>query len=180
MKSASIDTPASDSLLMSTFHPVSFAASRAFCPRRPMARESLLSGTTTRALLLESLISTRDTSAGQSELPIKTLGSSLHSIRSIFSSSNSATIAWTRTPLTPTQVPTASIASSLAVTATFERLPGSRAIATISTCPSKISGTSCSNNPLIRFLCVRETITGAPRLASRTCKMRHCSRLPRS
>ena len=165
---------------MSTFHPVSFAASRAFWPRRPIARESLLSGTTTRALLSTSLISTRDTSAGHSELPIKTLGSSLHSIRSIFSSSNSETTAWTRTPLTPTQVPTASIPSSTALTATLERLPGSRAIVTICTCPSKISGTSCSNNTLMRSLCLRETTTGAPRFASRTCKMRHCNRLPRS
>ena len=49
----------SASLRMSMRHPVSRAASRAFCPSLPMASESWKSGTTTRAVLVRAS-STRD------------------------------------------------------------------------------------------------------------------------
>ena len=60
------------SLLMSSFQPVSCAAKRTFCPRRPMASESCLSGTTTLAVFSSVLISTLVVAAGLRALP-KTL-----------------------------------------------------------------------------------------------------------
>ena len=48
----------SRSLLISTFQPVSFAASLAFCPSLPIARERCLSGTTAVAFSLSLLMIT--------------------------------------------------------------------------------------------------------------------------
>ena len=76
---------------------------------------------------------------------------------SIFSPDSSATTAWTRAPRWPTVAPTGSSPSWRDATATFERLPASRAIALISTVPLWISGTSSSNRRLRKPLWVRLT-----------------------
>jgi hypothetical protein len=79
-------------------------------------------------------MSTPITWAGDSALATKTLASSFHGMMSIFSPPSSATTAWTRRPRWPTVAPTGSRPSWRDDTATFEREPGSRAIALISTC----------------------------------------------
>src|SRR5579884_1745754 len=124
-----------DSLLMSMRHPVSLAASRAFWPSLPMASESWLSGTITRAVLVSSLISTRTTLAGLSAFATKVAGSLDHGTMSIFSPRSSSTMDCTRDPLGPTQAPTASTLRSRETTATSRRAPASRAMALISTIP---------------------------------------------
>ena len=69
---------ASVSERMSMRQPVSLAASRAFCPSLPMARESWKSGTTTRAARAWTSTSvTERTCEGESAWPMKAAGSSL-------------------------------------------------------------------------------------------------------
>ena len=137
--------------------PVSFAASRAFWPSRPMASESIRSGTVTLAMRCSSSMSTSTTWAGRSALATNTAGSSFHGMMSIFSPPSSATTAWTRAPRWPTVAPTGSRPSWRLATATLMRLPASRAIALISTVPVWISGTSSSNRRRRKPLCVRLT-----------------------
>ena len=128
--------------------PVSRAASRAFWPSRPIASESIRSGTVTLAIRCSSSMSTEMTWAGRSAFATNSAGSSFHGMTSIFSPPSSATTAWTRAPRWPTVAPTGSSPSWRDATATFERLPASRAIALISTVPLWISGTSSSNRRL--------------------------------
>src|SRR5204863_511335 len=76
----------SSSLLMSIRQPVSFAASRTFCPFLPIASDSCLSSTTTSITRSRSsTIDTRCTFAGLSPLVTNAVGSSDHSTMSIFS-----------------------------------------------------------------------------------------------
>ena len=133
---------------MSIRQPVSRAASRAFWPSRPMASDSIRSGTVTLAMRCSSSMSTEMTWAGLRALATNRLASSLHGMTSIFSPDSSATTAWTRAPRWPTVAPTGSRPSWRDATATFERLPASRAMALISTVPLWISGTSSSNSRL--------------------------------
>ena len=128
--------------------PVRRAASRAFWPSRPMASESMRSGTVTLAMRCSSSMSTEMTWAGLRALATNTAGSSFQGMTSIFSPDSSATTAWTRAPRCPTVAPTGSRPSWREATATFERLPASRAMALISTVPLWISGTSSSNRRL--------------------------------
>ncbi len=96
------------SLLMSTRQPVSRAASRAFWPSRPMARESWKSGTMTSATPVSSWMRTSLTLAGDSALATKSGWSSLKGTMSIFSPRSSVTTIRTRAPRAPTQAPTGS------------------------------------------------------------------------
>jgi hypothetical protein len=125
-----------DSLMMSSFQPVSWDASRTFCPRRPIASESLSSGTTSSMPLFASSMMTRETSAGAIALQTKRAGSRSQGTMSIFSPRSSWTTAWTREPFMPTQAPTGSTSESRLETAILERAPGSRAAATMRTIPS--------------------------------------------
>ena len=109
------------SLRMSIRQPVRRAARRAFCPSRPMASDSIRSGTVTFAIRCSSSMSTLITWAGLSAFATKTPGSSFHGITSIFSPPSSATTAWTRAPRWPTVAPTGSSPSWRDATATFER-----------------------------------------------------------
>src|SRR6267143_184966 len=131
-----------DSLLMSSFHPVSWAASRTFWPRRPIASESWSSGTMISIALFSSSSSTRETSAGCSALQTNRAESSSQGTMSIFSPRSSCTTACTRLPFMPTQAPTGSTSASRDATAILVRPPGSRATASMTTTPSAISGAS--------------------------------------
>ncbi len=86
-------------------------ASRTFWPRRPMARLSWSSGTTTSmrfCFLVQHHLG--DFGRGQ---PVDDEGGRIldHWMMSIFSPCSSATTAWTRVPRMPTQAPTGSIRS---------------------------------------------------------------------
>ena len=96
---------------MSIWLPVSWLASRTFWPRRPIARLSWSSGTTTSMRLSSSSMTTRLTVAGWSALTTKVAVSSLQGMMSIFSPCSSCTTAWTRLPFMPTQAPTGSMLS---------------------------------------------------------------------
>ena len=91
---------------MSIRQPVRRAASRAFWPSRPMASESIRSGTVTLAMRCSWSMSTEMTWAGDSALATNADGSSFHGMTSIFSPPSSATTAWTRAPRWPTVAPT--------------------------------------------------------------------------
>jgi hypothetical protein len=118
---------ASASVMMSIAEPVSWLASRTFWPRRPIARLSWSSGTTTSIRLSSSSITTRATVAGCSALTTKVARSGDQGMMSIFSPCISCTTAWTRLPFMPTQAPTGSIELSWLMTPILARLPGSRA-----------------------------------------------------
>ena len=122
--------------MMSIAEPVSWLASRTFWPRRPIARLSWSSGTTTSIRLSSSSMTTRLTVAGWSALTTKVARSSDQGMMSIFSPCSSWTTAWTREPFMPTQAPTGSIELSWLITPILARLPGSRAAALISMMPS--------------------------------------------
>ena len=93
--------------------PVSFAASRTFCPFLPIASDNCLSSTTTSITRsLSSTMETRWTLAGLSALVTNMTGSSDHSTMSIFSPRSSRMIACTRVPFMPTQAPTGSTSRS--------------------------------------------------------------------
>ena len=79
---------------------------------------------------------TSTTCEGLNAFLTNTLGSSSHSTMSIFSPPNSLTTASTRTPLAPTQAPTASISPFSEVTLILERSPASRATDLTITVPS--------------------------------------------
>ena len=112
--------------------PVSCEARRTFCPRRPIARLSWSSGTTTSIRLASSSSTTLVTSAGARALTTNVASSGDHWMMSIFSPCNSLTTAWTRLPRMPTQAPTGSMLESFEITAIFARLPESRATDLIS------------------------------------------------
>ena len=111
------------------------------------------------------------TFAGWSAFATKVAGSALQGTTSIFSPRSSVTTLRTREPFGPTHAPTGSTAGSLDETAIFERCPGSRATALISTIPSAISGTSSSNSFLRSPGCVRDTTICGPLLPLRTSVM---------
>ena len=121
---------------MSIFQPVSLAASRAFCPSLPMARESWSSGTTTRQALPSSRTATLTTSAGDRAAAMYSAGSSDHLMISTFSPLSSSTMLLTRWPRGPTQAPMGSTSGSADQTASLVRLPASRAMDLTSTVPS--------------------------------------------
>ena len=98
---------------MSIFQPVSLAARRAFWPSLPMASDSWLSGTMTRAAFSVSETNTEMTRAGFSALAMYSAGSEDHFTMSIFSVLSSLTTFSTRMPRGPTQEPTASIIGSV-------------------------------------------------------------------
>ena len=116
--------------------PVSCEARRTFWPRRPMASDSWLSGTTTSMRLESSSSTTLVTSAGASALTMKVAASGFHWMMSTFSPCSSPTTACTRWPRMPTQAPTGSMELSLEMTAILAREPGSRATDLICTMPS--------------------------------------------
>ncbi len=116
--------------------PVSWLASRTFCPRRPMASESCSSGTTTSMRRASSSSTTLATSAGCRAVTMKVAGSSDHGMMSIFSPESSETTACTREPRIPTQAPTGSMDESREITPILAREPGSRATAFTSITPS--------------------------------------------
>src|SRR5437867_1107585 len=103
--------------MISIFQPVSLAASRTFCPLRPMASESWLSATTTSADFFSSSKPTFSITAGFKASAMKTRESCVHAMMSIFSPRSSRTTAWTREPFIPTQAPTGSTARSREATA---------------------------------------------------------------
>ena len=158
--SAVLSASAVEALLISIRHPVSLAASLAFCPSLPMAKESCLSGTTTVAISVSNL--TLSTWAGLRALAIKTEASGSHITTSIFSPFNSLTIFCIRIPRNPTQQPTGSMPSWCAATATLLRYPASRASDFISTIPLKTSGTSSSKSRRSKLGWERDTITRGP------------------
>ena len=163
---------------MSILKPVSLAASRAFWPSLPMARESWSSGTTTRQLLPSGRGSTLITSAGERAAAMYSAGSSEYLIMSIFSPLSSSTMVFTRWPRGPTQAPMGSTLGSADQTASLVREPASRATDLISTVPSKISGTSSSKRRFTRPGWVREMRTWGPLVALRTSTMYTFSRWP--
>ena len=112
--------------------PESWEARRTFWPRRPMARLSWSSGTTTSMRLASSSRTTLATSAGASALTMKVAGSGDHWMMSIFSPWSSPTTAWTREPRIPMQGPTGSMLESWETTAILAREPASRATDMIS------------------------------------------------
>ena len=69
------------------------------------------------------------------------------------------TIVWMREPRRPTHAPTGSMFESIERTATFERMPASRAMFLIWTMPSWISGISFSKSRRRNSLSPRDTMT---------------------
>ena len=96
---------------------------------------------------------------------------------SIFSPYNSLTMFWMRMPRMPTQAPTGSSPSCRAATATFERVPASRAMALISTVPLWISGTSSSSRRRSMLRCARLTTSCGPRWLRCTSSKQHAQAL---
>ena len=156
---------------MSMRQPVSLAAKRAFCPSLPMARQSWLSGTTTRQAFSFSATKTLSTCAGLSALAINSAGSGDHLMMSLFSFFSSATTFSTRLPRGPTQAPTGSMVTSVECTAILVRLPASRAMDLICTTPAAISGTSISKRRFTRPGWMRLTRTCGPRSISRPVRL---------
>ena len=145
-------------------HPVSRAASRAFCPSLPIARESWKSGTITRAVRVRaSRTLTETTFDGDRALPTNVAGSSDQSMMSIFSPASSLITPRTRAPIGPMHAPFGLTPGTVDRTAILVRCPASRATATISTDPSTSSGTSSANSLRTRFGCVRESVICVPR-----------------
>src|SRR2546421_3132242 len=159
------------SLLMSIRQPVSRAASLAFWPSLPMARESWKSGTITSAVWVSGSMRTSFTFAGDSAFDTKREASSAHGMMSTFSPRSSLTTIRTLDPFGPTHAPTGSTLDSREVTAILLRCPASRATCLMSTMPSTISGTSSSNSFLMRLGCVREQMICGPRGERRTSTM---------
>ena len=141
---------------------MSRAARRAFCPSRPMARESLSSGTTAMADFSSTCV-TETTLAGESALAMNSRGFSLHRMMSTFSPPSSSTTAFTRAPLLPTHAPTASTCASSLKIAILVRCPASREMDLMTTAPDLISGTSISNRRLTKPAAARDTRTCALR-----------------
>ncbi len=149
-------------------HPVSFAASRTFCPPLPIANESWSSATSTFAWCSASSICMSNTFAGANALATYIAGSSDHSITSIFSPLISLVTVVTRTPRPPTHAPVGSTCGSFDATAILVLLPASRAIDFISTTPVAISGASISNKALTNCGCERDSRRLTPRMPSST------------
>ena len=137
--------------------PVSLAARRAFWPSRPMASESMRSGTVTEAMRFSSSMSTPTTWAGLSALATKTEASSDQGMTSIFSPPSSATTAWTRPPRWPDRgadrvepllaARDGHLAAAAGLAGDGPDLDGA----------GRISGTSSSKRRRRKFLCVRLT-----------------------
>ena len=89
--------------------PVSLAASRAFCPSLPIARESILSGTTTDAVFFSSSqVHRQHLCGGQGVSYVHRAYRESHGTTSTFSPPSSSTIFWMRWPFMPTHEPTGS------------------------------------------------------------------------
>ena len=88
---------------------------------------------------------------------------------SIFSPCSSFITFRTRLPIGPMQAPLALTPCRCERTAILVRCPASRAIATISTSPAAISGTSSANSFFTRPGWVRDKVTEGPRCPLRTC-----------
>ena len=132
----------------------------------------------TSAVLVASSIRTSFTLAGCSAFATSSAGFALHGTTSIFSPRSSFTTMRTRDPFGPTHAPTGSTPGSFDDTAIFERCPGSRATALISTMPSSISGTSSANSAFSRPGCERDTTICGPFVPLRTSVMYALSRSP--
>src|SRR5712692_8686293 len=101
--------PSSAAGLMSIRQPVSLAASRAFCPSRPMASDSCARGTTTEAVRVARSTFTSSTEAGPRAAATKRGGSSDQGTMSTCSPPSSLKSERWRIPLGPTQAPTGSM-----------------------------------------------------------------------
>ena len=104
----------------------------------------------TCASFSSSSATTEMTFAGLSAFSIRNAGLSSQLMISIFSPRSSFTIALTLAPFKPTHAPTGSTFGSVELTAIFVLEPASRAIARISTVPSRTSAISASNRRLTR------------------------------
>ena len=82
---------------------------------------------------------------------------------SIFSPCSAVMTLRTRLPIGPMQAPLAFTPAWCDVTAILVRWPASRAMATMSTAPLAISGTSSANSFFTRLGWVREKVTDGPR-----------------
>src|SRR3989344_5518212 len=142
---------------MSMFHQVSFAASRTFCPPRPMASDCSSSQTVTVARWSASSSTTASGVAGESASLINSLASSFHSMMSMRSPPSSLITVETRTPRWPTREPTGSTCGSSEASAILVRLPGSLASAFTSIEPAASSGASISKSFTTNFGCARES-----------------------
>ncbi len=120
-------SPYSSWLITSRCQPVKRQAKRTFWPFLPMAMDRNSSGTTISITRFSSSITTLAISAGARALQTNFATSGFHWTISIFSPRSSWTILCTRFPFIPTQAPTGSTSESEELTATFERIPGSRA-----------------------------------------------------
>ena len=147
---------------MSTSQPVSFAVRRAFWPFLPMAMESWSSSTVTFTRLAASSISIVLIFAGLSASTMNSFGSSLHLMMSTFSLFSSRTMFFTRAPRMPTHAPTGSTLLSALATATFVRIPASRAIPLSCTVPSAISLTSSWKSLRTKFGWLRDKMICGP------------------
>jgi len=127
-----------------------------------MASESWSSSTTALMVRVATSLKTLATRAGASASRAKRSGSGDHGTMSIRSPASSLTMLCTREPLSPTQAPTGSMASSREMTATLVRLPASRARARISTTPCWISGTSSLKSAFTNSGSERESTRRGP------------------
>src|SRR6266849_8317579 len=146
---------------MSIRRPVSLAASRAFWPSRPIARESWFLGTRTVAVRVTRSMVTLSAFAGPRAAATKASGSSDQGTMSTCSLASWLRMARWRTPFGPTHAPTGSSPGSVEETAILVRRPGSRAIALTCTVPALISGTSASSRRWTKARAALETRTWA-------------------
>src|SRR5215468_2011087 len=97
---------------------------------------------------------------------------------SIFSPCSSVMTFLTRLPMGPMHAPLAFTPGWCEATAILVRCPASRAIATISTAPEAISGTSSEKSFFTRPGCVRDSVIDGPRYPLRTCSTKQRNRSP--
>src|SRR5499427_2488407 len=97
---------------------------------------------------------------------------------SIFSPCSSVMTFLTRLPMGPMHAPLAFTPGWCEATAILVRCPASRAIATISTAPEAISGTSSEKSFLTRPGWVRDNVIDGPRYPLRTCNTKQRNRSP--
>ena len=95
--------------------------------------------------------------AGLITRAMKSSGTEVYSIQSMFSPKSSSLTALIRTPLTPTVAPTGSTCGCVEISAIFARSPGIRAAFSIKTTLSAISGTSSAKRPSKNLGEVRES-----------------------
>ncbi len=166
--SASLFSCACSSVITLSSQPVSWLASRTFCPPRPIAWESCSSCTATSIDRESSSTTMETTSAGDMALITYLAGSSSHRMMSTRSPASSLDTACTRDPRMPTQAPTGSMRGTRERTPILAREPGSRAQPMISMSPSPISGTSRVNSWIMSSGAVRLTNSCGPRVSERT------------